>query len=244
MAPLRAKSKLQIIRCFKIMEMPIEVIDKDSLKKQYYKISRKYHPDLCVSEYEDGNMFAKMKASYDFLRNNMDIINQNISFIKEFKDNNEKDVEEEKNDLIEEQVKPKETESQRLDREERIFKCKEIIDKQTNHYKTIKNCIKIDNALDELEENKYDQLEGLKRIIAEIYENYKPYKRVKNDYILVVLLVIFAIIIAVIAIPTTIWFLLGLSFLCLLSSLILVFFCNRHKKNTIFYTELTGNTLK
>ena len=45
MAPLRAKSKLQIIRCFKIMEMPIETIEKESLRKQYYKISRKYHPD-------------------------------------------------------------------------------------------------------------------------------------------------------------------------------------------------------
>lgn len=244
MAPLRAKSKLQIIRCFKIMEMPIETIEKESLRKQYYKISRKFHPDLCTDEFQDGNMFAKMKAAYDFLRNNMGIINLNIEFIKEFKINNEKPEEEIVETKIEDVEETKVSESVRLDREASIFKCEEIIEKQTNNYKTIKNCIKIDKALDELAENQYEKIEEMKNKIENIYETYKPYKLVKNDYILVILLAIFSVIIAVIAIPTTIWFLLILSFICLLGCLFLIFFCNRHKKNTVFYTELTGKTLK
>lgn len=245
MTPLRAKHKIQIVRSFKIMELNIEPLEKEKLRKQYYKVSRKYHPDLCIEEYKDGNMFAKMKASYDFLRNNMDLINANIEALKDFRDNAQRKKEEEEEivDIIREERKAQANEEARLDREERIYKCQDIIQKQTNSYQTIKNCLKIERAIEDLEDINFEQLEELKNDIIRIYDVYKPHKLLKRNYIVYVLCIILAIALAVSAIPAANILLFCIAMASLLFALILVLFCNRYKKNIVFYTQLTGKTL-
>lgn len=245
MAPLRAKHKIQIVRSFKLMELNIEPLEKEKLRKQYYKVSRKYHPDLCVEEFKDGNMFAKMKASYDFLKNNLDLINENIEALKDFRDNaqRKKEEDEEIADILREDRKAAQREEARLNREEKIYKCQEIIQKQTNSYQTIKNCLKIDRALEDLEDISFEQLEELKKDIIRIYDDYKPNKLLKRNYIVYVLCIILAIALAVSAIPAANIFLFCIAMASLIFALVLVFFCNRYKKNIVFYTQLTGQTL-
>lgn len=54
----------------------IDRLDETTLKKAYLKMSKKYHPDVCEEKYKDGIMFKKVNEANDYLKNNIDTVNE------------------------------------------------------------------------------------------------------------------------------------------------------------------------
>lgn len=53
----------------------IASIDESILKKNYIRLSKKYHPDVCDEEYKDGVMFKKVNEAYNYIKDNLSLIN-------------------------------------------------------------------------------------------------------------------------------------------------------------------------
>lgn len=66
----------------------IERLDESTLKKAYLKMSKKYHPDVCDEKYKDGIMFKKVNEANDYLKNNIDIVNEYLKNPSAYQNNN------------------------------------------------------------------------------------------------------------------------------------------------------------
>lgn len=59
---------------------PDHNIEESELKKSYLRLAKMYHPDTCSdNRYKDGSEFSKMKDSYDYIKNNINLANEVIN---------------------------------------------------------------------------------------------------------------------------------------------------------------------
>lgn len=66
----------------------IDRLDETTLKKAYLKMSKKYHPDVCDEKYKDGIMFKKVNEANDYLKNNIDTVNEYLKNPSAYQNNN------------------------------------------------------------------------------------------------------------------------------------------------------------
>ncbi len=66
----------------------IDRLDETTLKKAYLKMSKKYHPDVCEEKYKDGIMFKKVNEANDYLKNNIDSVNEYLKNPSAYQNNN------------------------------------------------------------------------------------------------------------------------------------------------------------
>ncbi len=67
---------LKIKEYLDVLELSsIETLDENTLKRAYLKMSKKYHPDVCDEAYKDGVMFKKVNEANDYLKNNLETVN-------------------------------------------------------------------------------------------------------------------------------------------------------------------------
>ena len=64
--------------CIKSLELdPSKELTLDSIKSQFRKLSKIYHPDLANSMYKDGKKFIEINEAYNYLNKNYEEINKN-----------------------------------------------------------------------------------------------------------------------------------------------------------------------
>lgn len=69
----------KVLQYLEIMSIkPDHNIELDELKKEYLRLAKVYHPDTCALEFKDGVMFSKMKEAYEYLKENINIVNNVI----------------------------------------------------------------------------------------------------------------------------------------------------------------------
>ena len=61
-------------RCIRILEMNIREVTPDSLKKQYKKLAKKYHPDINKDDAGAEEKFKKISAAYQTLKDKFERI--------------------------------------------------------------------------------------------------------------------------------------------------------------------------
>jgi len=72
--------KDQVIESLNVLELNNEkIIDDAILKKAYLKMSKKYHPDVCLEQYKDGVMFKKVNEAHSFIKDNMQVVNDYLA---------------------------------------------------------------------------------------------------------------------------------------------------------------------
>ena len=55
-------------KCIRLLEMDIRDVTPDSLKKQYKKLAKKYHPDINKEDAEAEEKFKQISAAYQALK--------------------------------------------------------------------------------------------------------------------------------------------------------------------------------
>ena len=68
-------SNSKIDECLKILNLDkTKDISLDTIKSQFRKLSKIYHPDLCEPKYKDGKKFMELNDAYNYLNDNINNI--------------------------------------------------------------------------------------------------------------------------------------------------------------------------
>lgn len=221
-------------------------LTKDDIKKAYYKVSKKFHPDTASNEYKDGKMFLKTKIAYEFLMKNYKYV---ILYLNERNNCNFEEIDQEllKRANLENEIKTQNDIKRREMIKKRQFEEKEeylkMISKLSSNYHMIRFPQKINYLLNEIKRHYYDDYNESRKKLVKLYDNYNPIIRL-YDYTIIMELSLLFFYIVFILIQNTLAYLLIHIFLLIISSLVFMYLIYRSKNNLIFYTNLTDKEFK
>lgn len=239
---MTTSDRMKIEKALKILELSNkEELSKDIIKKNYYRMSKRYHPDLTEEKYKDGKMFIRVKVANEFLNKNLKLVNQ---YIIEIKNLNSQEIDSEllKRAKVENEYKIKRDN----ERKEMIRKAQEeeknnnliIISKLSKNYTRIKSSPKLNYCLNEIKRHYYEDYEISRNKLANVYDNYNPVIRVYNLTIIIETMILLIYTLLILLNNTVLYFIIIL-IISTLSLILLLSFAYVNKNNLIFYTNLT-----